>query len=200
MAKDKGSDFERDICRKLSLWWTKGERDDIFWRTASSGALATIRKKNGKKTFGQSGDIQATDPIGQPLIDLFSIELKRGYSTDTFTNLLDKTAQSGVPVYELFFNQAIEGMRNSGAKAWMLIVKRDRRHVFVFIPKQLYNALKFIDINLRETSQSVFLIYTQKHKDNTKEKREIFGCTLDDFLAALTPSIVNQLLINLSTE
>ena len=66
----KGSQFERTVCKDLSLWWTKGKRDDVFWRTSGSGARAKTRSKTGEKTFGQYGDVQATDPIGQPLICL----------------------------------------------------------------------------------------------------------------------------------
>ena len=76
----KGSAFERTISEQLSLWWSKNSRDDIFWRTSQSGGRATQRAKQGKLTFGQYGDIQAIDPSGQPLLDLLTIELKRGYS------------------------------------------------------------------------------------------------------------------------
>ena len=41
-SKRKGSQWERDCARKLSLIISAGTHDDIFWRTASSGALATI--------------------------------------------------------------------------------------------------------------------------------------------------------------
>ena len=32
-GKQKGSAFEREICKKLSLWFTENERDDIFFRS-----------------------------------------------------------------------------------------------------------------------------------------------------------------------
>jgi len=80
MRQQKGSSFERTICRELSKWWSFGQRDDIFWRTAGSGGMATNRGKQGLRTFGQAGDIQATDPAGQPLLSMFSFELKRGYT------------------------------------------------------------------------------------------------------------------------
>ena len=73
----KGSAFEREIAKLLSLWWSDCERDDIFWRTQTSGARATSRKRRGQDTFGQYGDIQACDPVGQPLLDCCIIEIKR---------------------------------------------------------------------------------------------------------------------------
>lgn len=76
----KGGDFERDISRFLSLWWTHDERDDIFWRTSASGARATARATKFKKTKYDHGDITFTDPIAKPMLDLMVIEAKRGYT------------------------------------------------------------------------------------------------------------------------
>lgn len=76
----KGSEFEREISKRLSLWWSDGKRDDIFWRTSGSGARATTRRKKSQKTAYEYGDITFTDPDGKPFIDYFLVELKRGYS------------------------------------------------------------------------------------------------------------------------
>ena len=74
----KGSVFEREICKELSLWITSGERDDIFWRTAGSGGRATMRKKSGKTTANQEGDVCATDPIGQSTCEHCYYRIKEG--------------------------------------------------------------------------------------------------------------------------
>lgn len=55
-GKQKGGEFERLICRKLSKWVTGSERPECFWRSASSGAKAT---QDG--ISGQVGDIIAID-------------------------------------------------------------------------------------------------------------------------------------------
>jgi len=144
----KGSQFERDICKLLSKWWTGGKRDDVFWRTAGSGARATMRSKKNQNTFGQYGDVQATDPIGQPLIDLCTIELKRGYSQDTFANLLeDSTTHNAVPcMYAKFIAQAKGDSRKAFTPWWLLIVKRDRRKPIVIFPRTLFGmTLKGLD-------------------------------------------------------
>ena len=46
--KEKGSSNERKLSRQLSLWFTNGESDDIFWRSTNSGGTATIRGKKEK--------------------------------------------------------------------------------------------------------------------------------------------------------
>lgn len=156
MAKQgKGSNFERQTCKTLSLWWTNGKRDDVFWRTAGSGARAKTRSKTGQNTFGQYGDIQATDPIGQPLIDTVSIELKRGYSHNSFADIIDKKETSKTQqLYELFIEQAKQDAKNAGAPFWMLITKRDRREALVFIPVKLMNLLRISEI--QQITKGVF--------------------------------------------
>lgn len=70
----KGESFERDMCRFLSLWWTEGKHNDVFWR---SRVRATRRSPDAKH---QLGDIKADSPEGEGLMKVFNIELKTGYS------------------------------------------------------------------------------------------------------------------------
>ena len=77
----KGGSFEREISVLLSKWWTEGERDDIFGRSDGSGGRFTARKKKGKDTANQGGDITFIDSIGEPLVAAWSIEAKTGYGT-----------------------------------------------------------------------------------------------------------------------
>lgn len=140
MSKGKGSQYERDICRKLSLWWTQGLRDDVFWRTSNSGGRSTIRAKTGKKTFGQYGDVQATDPIGQPLMDYSTIEIKRGYSKASIMDIIDKPKNGAVPLYEKFIQQAIEEHKQAGSKTWWLIIRRDRKDALLFYEIKNYTS------------------------------------------------------------
>lgn len=75
-GKAKGSQFEREICKKLSLWVSEGKSDDLFWRSAMSGGRATVRAKKGEKTKSGHGDITAVTPEGHLLTDKFVIECK----------------------------------------------------------------------------------------------------------------------------
>jgi hypothetical protein len=101
MAKSsKGSSFEREVCKLLSLWWTQDlnpPRDDVFWRTSQSGGRATERMKKNVATAYSSGDVTFIDPIGQPFIDALMIELKRGYTSEiAILDFLDKS--KGQPI------------------------------------------------------------------------------------------------------
>lgn len=72
----KGAQFERQVCKELSLWITQGEREDIFWRSAMSGGKATRMKAAGKTAASMAGDIIATDSIGERLLKDFMVECK----------------------------------------------------------------------------------------------------------------------------
>jgi len=137
----KGSSFEREVCKTLSLWWTDGRRDDVFWRTAGSGARATTRRSKGKKTHGQSSDICATDPIGEPLTDLLTIECKRGYNTETIIDVIDKADHHAIQKFEAMLDQVITDFEDSGTFAWMLIHRRDQRKAVCWMPRYFYNLL-----------------------------------------------------------
>lgn len=148
MAKGsgKGSEFEREICKQLSLWWTDQERDDIFWRTSQSGGRATQRAKSGKKTFGSYGDIQAVDPIGQPFMNMCSIELKRGYMNWSPMDLIwAQKSNAKIPppkTLEQFINQSEEDRIKAGVPYFFIIAKRDRKREVAIIPIKLYSDIR----------------------------------------------------------
>lgn len=73
-GKQKGSAFERTICKKLSLWVTGGAKADAFWRSAMSGGRATVAHARGINVR-QVGDITPVAPEGHVLDGLY-IECK----------------------------------------------------------------------------------------------------------------------------
>jgi len=137
MASGKGSQFERDVCRQLSLWWSEGENDDVFWRTSQSGGRATTRAKSGKKTRGQEGDIAATDPSGFVMTKLFTMELKRGYNDSDPIHCLDWADGMAQQKFDKFLCQAEAARSRSGSKYWLIIHKRDKRQPMCYFPTQL---------------------------------------------------------------
>ena len=75
-SNEKGGRFERKICVSLSLWLSKGERKDLFWRTSMSGGRATLALRADDKLEAQSGDISAISQLGHSLVDRYIIECK----------------------------------------------------------------------------------------------------------------------------
>ena len=140
-SKQKGNHFERCMARDMSLWWSNGKRDDIFWRTNSSGARATQR---GKHTASEHGDLLAMHPSGQGLLDHVCIELKCGKSRSTASDMLDKPTRMGVRSmqdWEKFISQAAGQAEEAGVKFWMVLHRRNGREIMLYIPKRLHDYL-----------------------------------------------------------
>lgn len=135
-SSHKGSGFERDLCRKLSEWWTFRQDDDVFWRTASSGGRATIRGRKGKRSAGQYGDITATDDRGLPLLRWLVIEAKRGYSYVDILGMLDSRKAR----HEIlqFIDQAQSEARLAQVPYWWIVFKRDAKAPIIFMLWDVY--------------------------------------------------------------
>ena len=189
-GKSKGNSFEREICTLLSEWWTNGERDDVFWRSATSGGRATQRHKVGKKTYGQQGDIQAVDPIGSKLCQLCTIEAKRGYSHETFADLLDKPTTIGSQWRE-FIRQSRRECRQAGTPFWLLIAKRDRREVCVYMPLAMHNRIRAMTVDRMGVSAvSRACPSTMFTFPLGKSEVEVVGMLLSDFFLRTKPMII----------
>ena len=86
----KGSSFERATCKHLSMWLSKGRRDDLFWRSAMSGGRATIGIRDGGfERSAQAGDITAITQAGERFLSLFVVECKH-YADLQLHNLVAK--------------------------------------------------------------------------------------------------------------
>jgi len=118
-SKRKGGAFERETCESLSLWVSKGERDDLFWRSAMSGGRATVKQKTGKANVSQGGDICAVDPRGHALVGPFAIECK------FYKDLkLDCAFLRGYGPLIKFWREAVHMAKRQG-KIPMLIAKQN---------------------------------------------------------------------------
>jgi hypothetical protein len=143
----KGTDWERELSKHWSLWWTHGEREDVIWRTHGSGSRATARSKRGKGTRGGAGDLMATDPVADPLFSFFLMEAKRGYAksrpSDSINILywLDKLPAHKPPLlYEWWMKAEQERMVHQRCES-IIIFQRTNK-----IPVIMLQASLFADI------------------------------------------------------
>jgi hypothetical protein len=175
----KGSSYEREICKQLSKWWTDGSRDDVFWRSSQSGGRATQRAKHGLRTYGAYGDIAAVDPIGEPLLKLFTIELKRGRSHGCPNDLLDCRPSTVAKPFECALVQAIDASKRAQSRYWMLVSRRDGRQSMVFLPWMVRTDLP----NLLSGPFAVFDLLLC----SSNAPLRFVGLKLDDFLRRVSP-------------
>lgn len=140
-GKAKGSAYERELCRKVSLWITHGERDDTVWRSASSGAVHTVRKrkKESKGNYDtQVGDLCSIHPLSEPFFTAFGVEAKR-YGDLKFENLVFQIlAQNSA---QAFWQKHVKLCSDAG-KVPVGIFKQDRRPDMLLVPLQISQRLK----------------------------------------------------------
>lgn len=126
-SKQKGSSFEREVCKSLSLWMTTGERKDIYWRAAMSGGRATVALRKGDKLGAQAGDISAVDPLGERLLRHVVVECKAYRDLEVASFLLAETG-----VLSRFWADLRRTSRRFGRHP-MLVCRQNGRAAFVVL-------------------------------------------------------------------
>lgn len=189
----KGPDYEREFCTRLSLWWTGGKQDDVFWRSQGSGGRASSRAKRGRATVGQHGDVAATQPIGEPLIDLMTIELKRGYSEYTVQDMLDRADKNAQQEWERFFYQCITSHEEAGSFAWFMVTRRDRRLDWCWFPKYLLSNLRSLGAFATPPRPRVRMMVEVRDSSKVGAWHNVVGTTIDNFFDLVEPDHFHRL-------
>jgi hypothetical protein len=187
----KGSSFEREICRLLSVWWTgDSDADVIFWRTSQSGGRATARRKTGRRTAAaHCGDLAAIAASGEPLTRAVVFELKRGYRTAALHDLLDRPVRAAAQVWEEWIAQAQEASANAGTRYWAVIHRRDRRECLIVVPRALLWNLGFND-PAADFPPPVVDAVVELTAGKKKNRVGLVAMPLGAFLAAVTPDMI----------
>jgi len=187
----KGSQFERDFCKQLSLWWTEGGTDEMFWRSSNSGGRATVRAKSGKSTKGQCGDVAAIHPDGVALIDLITFELKRGYSRSTIHDVFDKSKTAATQTWESWYEQAVTSAQINKSFSWAVVHKRDRRDPMIYIPEFLFDTLSISEC------KPIIRFSTDLVVDEQIVSDTIVMLRWDSFIQLVEPSQIRSIRDNL---
>ena len=127
-GKQKGSAFERKVCKLLSLWVSHGESEDLFWRSAMSGGRATVGARQGKNHARHAGDISATSPEGHALTDMWYVECKAYRDLRIDAAFIKSTG----PLIRFWDVAVLEAGRYK--KRPMLIAKQNQVPVIVLVP------------------------------------------------------------------
>jgi hypothetical protein len=127
-GKQKGSAFERKICKSLSLWISKGAREDLFWRSAMSGGRATVGRKGGKDHARHAGDISATSREGHVLTDRWYVECKSYRDLAICSAML-----SGTGLLAKFWRETCK-QATDYKKLPMLIAHENQQPTIVLVP------------------------------------------------------------------
>lgn len=186
------------MCRRLTLWWTGDpDRDVILWRTSQSGGRATARQRAGKKVgSAHVGDITAIDPIAQPLTDLITFEMKRGYRDATIEQVLDMLPHvKGQKQIESFIEQTITASERAGTPHWMLIHRRDRKEAIIYFSRSLLADLRNQQCLLNFVDACPFLRMTLdlRRSGGGSDSIDLVVMHLEKFLAKVTPRVIRDI-------
>ncbi len=185
--------FERHVAKELSLWWSGKERDDLFWRSQTSGGRATQRFKKGLQTKGQHGDICATDADAQAFTDRFVVEVKRGYPKNLMGDVLDKAVQQGPKPYEVWLSKLIQTCQFAQVPHWLLIHKRDRRDALIWMPYDVFHALQCLGEFEPIPLPCCFQWFELEGPKHTYTDIGVAGVLFEEFLRDVSPNNILKL-------
>ena len=179
-SKAKGSQFEREICRLLSKWWTSSARDDIFYRTGASGGRATSRAVKGASTANSAGDVGYLDADGEPLLKAFTFELKKGYPAVSIVRLIDNPLAVKSDNLAGWFAQAEAESKLASSLSWVVIHSSPRKPTLIYLPAIAH--LKLMELS-SEPSRGA---YATIRAPGLAGDRAVAVTTLENFLRVAT--------------
>ena len=134
--KNKGNQFEIQICKKLSLYLTSKERDDLFWRSSNSGGRQTTRMKKGIETHNQSGDITATHPDGEMFMSVFTVECKNYTNINLFSLITGTEGNTIVGWWKVHLDKSREVNRHP-----LLIIKQNNKPILWICDRRISSRM-----------------------------------------------------------
>ena len=190
-TKQKGSQWERNCAKLLSLWLSDNTRDDLVWRTSGSGNRHSIRKKRGKDTYNQAGDLCATDPCVQFFFDYFLVECKNGYSKGKVSEcidplyILDKLENTKQSILIDWWNKAEKERLQSNRKHSIILFKRTaKRPCIVHGQKLIWSLADYIG----EYPGDQIIVYSDLIGDNNC----LVICDLEKWLSWCDPAWMKE--------
>lgn len=126
-GKDKGSEWERQVGKRLSLWLTHGVRPDIFSRNVLSGGSFTNASRKGELSSRMPGDLMAAHPLAFAFMSRYAIECKHLASLGLEQFLFDDKNACELSKIISF----ADGQARVCALDYMIVAKQNRREPFV---------------------------------------------------------------------
>jgi len=197
-SSSKGFGFERQMCRLWSRWWTGGESDDIFWRTAGSGSRATARRRRGADDKWNHGDMKPDDPSGYELCSKWCFEFKFYQKYDIKGVLHHVSKQSD---WMQWWAKIVDEAEAVG-RAPILVTKQNAGKPIIWFHEDTWRVYgsahaNFPMIRLSITERDVKIDLKNKTK-KTKTihllKHEVFGIALEEWFEWTDPETVRHII------
>ena len=121
------------------------------------------------------------------MTDLFAIEIKRGYSSCTIHDLLDRGPKSAMPEFEKWVQQACRSGEVTGTYSWLLITRRDRRLPMIWMDNEIVTAAEHNHAYIRQRPHMECTWYLDGFPVT------IFGMLLSDFLNIVDRNVIEAM-------
>lgn len=179
-SKAKGSAFEREISKRLTLWLTGQKKELAFWRSSGSGATFTLNKG---ATREMSGDISGITSDAIKICNLINFELKNGYSEASFDVFLKNNKNDCL---KSFWQQSCRDAKLT-----------NKEPLVIFRKKRMPNIWCAMTVNLFQRFEQLkkFRFIMLAWEPELELPASIF-LNLEDFLLSVTPQ---QLLTSFQT-
>jgi len=172
----KGGDFEREICKFLTVWCGGDPKQPYFWRQPASGAMLTRNDD-----LNMSGDIRAIRPEGDFLTKNISLELKNGYPKTSIDYHLKYNKSDGI---REFWEQCVGDAVKVGKHPMLIYRKKGIKPIYVGMAPILYQMVSQYLTECR----FVHLGYTNG------DLPDLYMFGLSDFFDNITPDIIKEIL------
>jgi hypothetical protein len=155
-SKSVGNNYEREMSKILSEWFTGNKDELVVWRHVSSGSIGTIRKNKGLSGKNVDGDFQCLDLKYSEFFKLFYMDSKSLSDVNLFV-INPKNQKSNQ-----LLNEWKKVVNDAGDKLPLMFVKlRKNRSVPDFI--LLHENIKvqgnyFIGFSLQEPKYDFILL------------------------------------------
>ena len=148
-GRNKGSGFERKICRELSKWITGGKDEYCLKRNPGSGG-----SKSDKEGYASGGDITAIKTTAVRFIETYSVECK--FYKDITRPFLT-WIQNSTGIIQEFINQASEDS-DRYKKKFILIFKSNNVPEFLMSDDSRFGKLKYATVFPKHNKRRLYLV------------------------------------------
>ena len=179
-SKNKGSAFEREAGKQLSLWLTAGERPDTFSRNVLSGGSFTNAELRGEKSSRMPGDLMAAHPLAFAFLSQFSVECKHYEDIGLDAYLWDTRARTMLG--EFIYHTKRQALPVN--LDYMLVAKQDYRDALVFVSSA--NGKRFLAAKRESKRTGIIPMYHLLHKES------VFVMRLEDMISYVDPDKLLQ--------
>lgn len=167
-SKNKGSTWEREVGKLLSLWLTHNERGDIFARNVLSGGTFTLAMAKGHTSSHNPGDLIAAHPLAFRFLECFAVECKHLADIGLDAYLLDPRGQCNLGrIISLAKGQAKHINRE-----YMVVAKQNHRDALMLVSGDSGNRI-LQSLKMRGDRPMLAPMYHRLHRGSVVAMRFI---------------------------